>query len=332
MKDDSVAHFAQALRELQAYHGDPTASTLNRRAKERTNGRSSLPSSSLSDWFRGKSVPSSTEKLNLLVSAITQSGDIPPSLVRLYHQAHREKSLRTKVREPAPEISDSSERTPQPSRVPALYMLHYANIPRLSQLLASHGIALTLPPIPHPGERDMMSFLQVMQDITVHMAQIELPTRRFTQDLNLRSLKPGDLLVFNRRVHTLNGPAPRENQPLTNDLRKDPLIYIKKGGVRIVMPYDPQYVTTDTAYSEFSAGATQMVGLCVIKRRAHRNDPPHNPKLPKAQYVATPLLLGIAISDQTNSDLTEKIAYKAHFRDGSSAWFGPWNDKSKKGE
>ncbi|WP_155957163.1 hypothetical protein [Rhodococcus sp. UNC23MFCrub1.1] len=329
MKDDPVAHFAQALCELRAEHGDPPASTLNRRARERTNGRNSLPSSSLSDWFRGKSVPSSVEKFKLLVAAITQSGDIPASLVHLYRQANNEKSARTKVREPAPEISDAIEETPQPSRVPALYMLHYANIPRLSQLLFSHGIALTLPPIPHPAEREMLSFLQVMQEITVHMAQIELPTRRFTQDLNLRTLKPGDLLVFNRRVHTLNGPAPHENRPLTNDLTKDPVIYIKKSGVRIVMPYDPRYVTTDTAYSEFSAGATQMVGLCVIKRRANKEDPPHGPKLPRVQYVATPLLLGISISDENNLDLTEKIAYEAHFRDGSSAWFGPWNDKSE---
>lgn len=51
------------------------------------------------------------------------------------------------------------------------------------------------------------------------------------------------------------------------DLNKDPLVYIKTRGVRIVMPYDPAFITTSTAYFDFMAGRTRMLGLCVIKRR-----------------------------------------------------------------
>lgn len=122
----------------------------------------------------------------------------------------------------------------------------------------------------------------------------------------------------------MNGPSADDLPPLTNDLDKDPLVYFQRGGMRIVMPYDPRFITTNTVYGDLGAGRTDMAGLFMVKRRGRPADAPHGRKQPKVQFGATPLFLGVSNGDDRDEDLTEKVVFEGHTRNGSK-WFGPWS-------
>lgn len=287
-----------------------------------------LPRSSLSDWFNGRAVPS-VEKLNALVALLTQRPPTP-ELKALYRKALAE-SARERGRRSAPQTDSTDVVTPlarletvQSSRLPRIDTLHYANIPRLVHLLAMHQQPMALPEIPAPPDRDMIGLATASSVITSKLGQVDLPVKRFTLDLNLRELREGDLMVFDRRVHTLNGPRPNQTLPPTGDLNIDPLVYLKRDGVRIVMPYDPRFITTSTAYNDFRSGQVQMLGLCVIKRRLRPSDAPHRRKKPKVQFLASPLLLGLSSWEHRDEELTRRAAITGEDREGNRIAGRPW--------
>lgn len=326
--DSAKRRLGEELRQLRLAAGEPTSETLIRQARARG---VKFTRSSLSDWFSGRSVPNDNRAFRLLVELLTNGREFG-QLVALYEEAGRESSDRRGTRRstpgPVPAKALRPADSPKNFRLPPLDMVHYANVPRLNVLLAAHG---------HPGarsipahsDRPMMEFLAVMESISERLARVELPLKLLTPDLNLRTLQQGDLLVFDRTVRTLNGLWPNEIRPLTGDLDVDPLVYIKTGGVRIVMPYDSRYVTTSTAYGDFSAGQTHMFGLCIIKRRGQPKDAPHRRKKPKAQYIASPLVLGQTSSHDRDPDLREATAIQSFDIDSdSSTWHGPWSSSA----
>jgi hypothetical protein len=77
---------------------------------------------------------------------------------------------------------------------------------------------------------------------------VQLESCRLAKDFDLRTLRPGDLLVFDRQVRTLRAPTIKATSDiLTGNLDTDPLIYLARGGVRVVMPLDPDLLTTGSA-------------------------------------------------------------------------------------
>lgn len=321
--DSAKTRLGVELSKLREARPDVTYKALIRQASSRG---VKLSESSLSDWFRGRSVPSDCKSFALLVQLLT--GDRPSGqLVHLYEMAGRESVDRLGTRRP-PYLGLGTAITPLSAtvhRLPSLDMIHYANVDRLNVLLAARGHPARLQGIPAHCDRTMMSLMAVMESISQRLAQVELPLKRLTPDLNLRTLQEGDLLVFDRKVNTLNGPQPGEIRALTGDLDIDPLVYIKKGGVRIVMPYDPKYVTTSTAYSDFIAGQTQMFGLCKIKRRGRPKDAPHRAKKPKAQFIASPLVLGQISGLRRHPELSRSGVRKGfEVETDSYVWYGPW--------
>lgn len=167
----------------------------------------------------------------------------PPSadLKRLRQQAREVSQSRQGLAGGSVATAAQPGKTPAPGGVPRIDILHYANVPRLNTLLANHGIPSGMSNIPTHGQRNIITLAAAVESVVTRMRDVELPVRRFTQDLNLRSLRNGQLLVFDRRVFTLNCPEPSATPTLTGDLNVDPLVYIKKQGVRIVMPYDPAF-------------------------------------------------------------------------------------------
>jgi hypothetical protein len=176
--------------------------------------------------------------------------------------------------------------------------MNYGNLDRLDELLRTHGGSMRRRGAFDEGP---MPLLLLIQDAVEDLDKVHVETKRLTTDFDLRSLDAGDLLVFDRWVFTRNGPRHGDrSSTLTGDLNVDPLIYFKRGGVRVVMPIEPAFVTTASAYSDFSAGGVRMSGLCRIKRRISPTDPPHLRKNPKKQLLASPLILGI--TNQANRD------------------------------
>lgn len=315
---DAKVRLGAALTDLWERAHKPTLTSLVTDAAKQN---VKLSTSSLSQWFKGETVPSDTQQFGTLVLILSGA---PPSadLKRLRQQAREVSQSRQGLAGGSVATAAQPGKTPAPGGVPRIDILHYANVPRLNTLLANHGIPSGMSNIPTHGQRNIITLAAAVESVVTRMRDVELPVRRFTQDLNLRSLRNGQLLVFDRRVFTLNCPDPGATPTLTGDLNVDPLVYIKKQGVRIVMPYDPAFITTSTAYSEFNAGNTQMVGLCAIKRRGKPTDAPHRNKNPKVQYVATPLLLGLS-SEVT--DLSEKVVHEDRY----GRWHGPWRNDRK---
>lgn len=156
---------------------------------------------------------------------------------------------------------------------------------------------------------------------------VQLETRRMTRDLDLRMLQPGDLLVFDRQVRTLHSAVPgATSATLTGNLDLDPLIYLERGGVRVVMQLDPDLIATTSAFTDFGAGTIRLAGLCLIKRRMSPDEPPTLQRRARKQFLASPLLLGIAKWDERDDDLSERRVFEGYDPDtGETLWLGPWN-------
>jgi hypothetical protein len=80
----------------------------------------------------------------------------------------------------------------------------------------------------------------------------------------------GQIVSFNKNCFTKNGvDAGSVVSPkllAKFDARKSPHFYIKSGSSKIIFPYDPAWVTTNTAYCDFTSGRVRFAGLGVVKR------------------------------------------------------------------
>lgn len=98
----------------------------------------------------------------------------------------------------------------------------------------------------------------------------------------------GVLCSFNDRFRTKGVPGPdvlEMGYSLSGDANKDPHIYRKYGRRKLLLPVDPRWITTSTAFGEFSpsGGAGNFAGLCRIK----------NFDVKTATVYATPIVIGI---------------------------------------
>lgn len=188
-----------------------------------------LSTSSLSQWFKGQTVPFDTQQFGTLVLILSGA---PPSadLKRLRQQARDVSQSRQGLTGGSGVTTAQPGKETVPGGMPRIDILHYANDPRLNTLLANHGIPSDMSNVPPHGQRNIITLAAAVESVVTRMREVELPVRRFTQDLNLRSLMNGQLLVFDRRVFTLNCPEPGATPTLTGGLNVDPLVYIKKQG------------------------------------------------------------------------------------------------------
>lgn len=52
---------------------------------------------------------------------------------------------------------------------------------------------------------------------------------------------------------------------LTGDIDKDPQIYLREGAQKVVLPLDPRWVTTSTAFHDFTSGRSKFAGVGLLK-------------------------------------------------------------------
>lgn len=189
--------------------------------------------------------------------------------------------------------------------LPRLAGIHYANVPRLMQLAAIHGVDLDLPTLPPGLHRDEYPgrFLGQLQRL---LPRLEMDSIRLTADTSFGKLPLGIPVTFARGVRTLNGPRiPRGNTSdfgMTGDLRTDPQVYMARSGWRITLPYDPQWLTSNTAFADMSGGNVEFAGAFIVKRRLSAADDWLDRPPVKGHLIATPLVLGFSAEPFT-SDL-----------------------------
>lgn len=79
----------------------------------------------------------------------------------------------------------------------------------------------------------------------------------------------GQLISFDHRCYTRNGvDAGMKVEPrllAEFDSNRSPHFYIKADAARVVFPYDPIWVTTSTAYSDFRGGHRRFAGIGIVK-------------------------------------------------------------------
>lgn len=208
--------------------------------------------------------------------------------------------------------------------LPRLSAINYANPVRLSHLALLRGVRTQFPGGAPSRDHGLNTYAWI-EAVLDNLAKLDIEARRLTVDFDLRTLRPGDLLVFDRQVRTLHGPSiGAVDKPLAGNLEVDPLIYFSRGGIRLLMPLDPQWITTQTAFTDFSLGAIRMAGLCQIKQRVPVSHPPTTKRKLRGQYLASPLLLGIGEFPH-DADLDKRTVFQAwDAENDEEAWVGPW--------
>jgi len=64
---------------------------------------------------------------------------------------------------------------------------------------------------------------------------------------------------------------------------KSPLIYLDCNEYRYIQPYDPNWLTTQTAQASVRSGSCKLSGIAIVKSIGHD----------KKQVIASPLAFGI---------------------------------------
>ena len=165
-----------------------------------------------------------------------------------------------------------------------LQTLIFINVPRLVHFIDTSQQNLEIPVeylegIPGDGYNspELLSLRRAI-------GRIRFPALDWRDVIELYDDPTGILVCFEGQFRTKNGPTDRADRPKRDfsDYHKAPHVYAKNGLNRFVMPYDPRYVTTNTATSEFNRGTIRIGGFAHIKFR-DGND-----------IVATPYVIGLA--------------------------------------
>jgi type I restriction enzyme, S subunit len=171
---------------------------------------------------------------------------------------------------------------------PNISQLTYINIPRISQIAGLEGIKLTM------GRLPAFTFLN---DLGIELNAVMLATSRLINELQIDAIPldrikegherlVGATLSFSALFRTKNGAklwkARDKHQVLTfsGDLVREPHIYRKLGSLKLVMMIDPRWITSSTAFGQFSSGQQRFAGLSIVNR------------VEKGLMFASPLILG----------------------------------------
>jgi hypothetical protein len=149
-----------------------------------------------------------------------------------------------------------------------LVHLSYINVPRLSLLASLEGITVE----PYGlGETTALHQLgwelnRVMQSLRGVLQTAELKAIPLDVAVKQPDAK-GMVVSFDHEFRTKNIEMPLPGQsfvtPFTGDLKKDPHIYLKLDGFKVVANIDRRWITTTTAFGEFrpSSGRHHFAGL-----------------------------------------------------------------------
>ncbi|MEQ8271741.1 HNH endonuclease signature motif containing protein [Algiphilus sp.] len=171
-----------------------------------------------------------------------------------------------------------------------LATLHYINVPRLTILSAMSGKVVTYDIDTKRGlhclGEKLAGVMLAYQRLLEKMQPSVLPKLDFKCP---QADWVGAIFSFDERFRTKNGPVPDPNEDYSKSLKGsldvDPHIYRKFQNWKMVMTIDPMWITSSTAFCDFSppGGSIQLAGLAMVKNID-----------PETQLIiATPLVIGI---------------------------------------
>jgi hypothetical protein len=132
----------------------------------------------------------------------------------------------------------------------------------------------------------------VIKDIQKVFEQIEVQAVRLRSLAKLDGSLRGGFIYFSERYYAKNVPTPdaaMAGSVLTGRIEKDPHVHFKWAGSKVILPIDPRWITTSTAFGDFCHRGFSSEVLSGIFQLKFVDQA-------KAVVVGSPLLLGVRLS------------------------------------
>jgi hypothetical protein len=175
-------------------------------------------------------------------------------------------------------------RRQRPTWLDRLRTPHYVNVPRILHIVGTDVLsAETLEVIEQGFPRDGM--------IVRELVEVQSALRRWTVEaVDVRELvKPesqlaeGLMISYHSYCRSKNGSSQNPDDVTNYSFAKSPLVYLDCNHWRYVQPYDPIWLTTNTAIGTVRRGSCTLAGIAIVKCVDRR----------KKQVIASPLTFGI---------------------------------------
>jgi hypothetical protein len=160
----------------------------------------------------------------------------------------------------------------------------YANVPRLLHLAGANALSSETQRclangFPREGMiiRELVEVERLLQLLTVKaidLRELDEPENQLIEGLPIS---------YHHLCRTKNGASRDPNDVRNYSFEKSPLIYLDSHGYRYIQPYDPIWLTTNTAHGRTREGSVKLAGIAIIKAIDHT----------KKQVIASPLAFGI---------------------------------------
>jgi hypothetical protein len=160
--------------------------------------------------------------------------------------------------------------------------LEYINLPRLAILGATQGVEAPLDAGAGQPLHDLgFDLLYVLSASEKVLAELNIHAQPLVEDGSPPEL--GTFVAVSGTFRTKNMPSPAKlaRFVLKGRFEVDPHVYRRLASYRFVMPLNPRWVTTMTAFHDFHRGQVQLAGIAQVKHI--------EPRL----VLATPLVLGV---------------------------------------
>lgn len=154
----------------------------------------------------------------------------------------------------------------RPAWLDKLRTPHYINLPRVLHLsadrLSTNAVEVVGQGFPDNGyiAPELSEVGVILRRLSIKAVDVEQLLRPECQ------VREGLVMSFYQRRRTRNGAQSDPSTVRNYSFSKSPLIYLDAHNFRYVFPYDPIWLTTNTAKSDVRSGTTTLAGIGIVKR------------------------------------------------------------------
>jgi hypothetical protein len=175
-------------------------------------------------------------------------------------------------------------RARRPVWLDRLRTAHYVNVPRMLQIAGPDVLSARASEALVQGFSKDRTVLRELVEVETALRQMTIRAVDVQEIAEpARQLSEGLVISFHCRCRTKNGGSERPEDVTNFSFERSPLIYLDCNGYRYIQPFDPMWITTNTARSSVRSGSARLAGIALVKDVDHA----------KRVVVASPLTFGI---------------------------------------